>query len=537
MFTNKNTKNALVSSVLALVLCVAMLVGTTFAWFTDTATSGVNTIQSGTLDIALVDASGASLEGTTLDFVATDGRSDILWEPGCTYNTEEFYIKNNGNLKLKFKMAVTGAKGDTQLLDVINFTAKADASWFKFNTGAVSIGTSGEFDLLAGYEVNTYFYGTKLFTEYVLEPGAVVGPIAVTGHMDETAGNIYQGLTLEGLAITLSATQATGEEDSFNGTYDENAQYAGTGVGSIVGNETAATISVMDGDVKVGTAVVPKAAIAANNSVKIDIDDTVYNGNIEIEAGLDKKSFEVTVTGLVDNNTELIKVQLFLGEGYDPATVKLYHYDEEIACTYNPSTGWVTFETATFSPFTIVYDAGSEYVPPVADESKLPTATVVNSPEYENTDLAWGSYGSWSPTQGLEANLEKAYTFSCNETLAEAALNPYANWYCDFYVKLDKDLGENEIFLGGNYGSFGWVGFHNGALELPANTEIPLLGSVTQNPWTYLDVVQNVGTFICGVGDVDNALSGATFTVMLRLTNPENANDYVNAAEINYTFN
>jgi hypothetical protein len=80
-------------------------------------------------------------------------------------------------------------------------------------------------------------------------------------------------------------------------------------------------------------------------------------------------------------------------------------------------------------------------------------------------------------------------------------------------VKLDKDLGENEIFLGGNYGSFGWVGFHNGELTLEANTEIGLLESVTTNPWTYADVYNFVGEFICGVGDVDDALNGATVTV------------------------
>ena len=132
--------------------------------------------------------------------------------------------------------------------------------------------------------------------------------------------------------------------------------------------------------------------------------------------------------------------------------------------------------------------------------------------------------------------MESAYTFQCEETAAEAALNPYANWYCDFYVMLDKDLGENQIFLGGNYGSFGWVGFHNGELKLPANTEIGLLESVTTNPWTYLDVASYVGTFICGVGDVDNALNGATFTVMLRLTNPENPNEYYNIHTEKYTF-
>ena len=136
----------------------------------------------------------------------------------------------------------------------------------------------------------------------------------------------------------------------------------------------------------------------------------------------------------------------------------------------------------------------------------------------------------------MAGNLEAAYVFSCTETLEEAKLNPYANWYCDFYIVLDTDLGANQIFLGGNYGSFGWVGFHNGDLELEANTEIGLLESVTTNPWTYLDVVQNVGTFICGVGDVNDALAGATFKVMLRLTNPEDATEFVNVATIEYTF-
>ena len=80
------------------------------------------------------------------------------------------------------------------------------------------------------------------------------------------------------------------------------------------------------------------------------------------------------------------------------------------------------------------------------------------------------------------------------------------------------------------------VVWHNGSVTLKANEEIALLGSVTNNPWTYLDVVQNVGTFICGVGNVGNSLVGATFTVTLRLTNPNNANDFVNIQTISYTF-
>ena len=53
-----STKRPLVMALLALVLCLSMLVGTTFAWFTDTATTGVNTIQAGTLDVGLEDENG-----------------------------------------------------------------------------------------------------------------------------------------------------------------------------------------------------------------------------------------------------------------------------------------------------------------------------------------------------------------------------------------------------------------------------------------------------------------------------------------------
>ena len=51
--SKNTTKRSLLASVFALVLCVAMLVGSTFAWFTDTATTGVNKIQSGKLDVKL----------------------------------------------------------------------------------------------------------------------------------------------------------------------------------------------------------------------------------------------------------------------------------------------------------------------------------------------------------------------------------------------------------------------------------------------------------------------------------------------------
>ena len=119
MTNRKSTKRALLGSIMAMVLCLAMLVGATFAWFTDTASTGVNKIQAGKLDVALEmkDASGSwvSAEGKTLDFVKAAAGEQVLWEPGCTYTLPELRVVNNGNLDLKYKVAITGINGSAKL--------------------------------------------------------------------------------------------------------------------------------------------------------------------------------------------------------------------------------------------------------------------------------------------------------------------------------------------------------------------------------------------------------------------------------------
>ena len=96
--TQTKTKKALLMSVLSMVLCVAMLVGMTFAWFTDTASTGVNKIQAGTLKVDIVDKEGRSLKGEILKFSDVNGNTNILWEPGATFNLTPFKIVNKGNL-------------------------------------------------------------------------------------------------------------------------------------------------------------------------------------------------------------------------------------------------------------------------------------------------------------------------------------------------------------------------------------------------------------------------------------------------------
>ncbi len=267
MSNTKTTKRALLSSVIAMFICVAMLIGTTFAWFTDSASTAVNKIQAGTLGIQLLDNEGNSLEGQALSWQKAAGAAneDVLWEPGCTYNTQQFYIENNGNLNLKFKFLVSGITGDSKLVEAIDFTAMADASWFKFNTGAVSIATSGEFDLLKGYDLDTLFYGTMHFDEYVLEPGDKVGPIVISGHMKEEAGNEYRGLSIDGIGITVVATQYTYENDSNGNTYDQGAEYP-----VVVADETELKQALAAGkDVRLGSDIALTSAVTFSGDVEV----------------------------------------------------------------------------------------------------------------------------------------------------------------------------------------------------------------------------------------------------------------------------
>ena len=237
MNTKKATKRALLTSVMALVMCVVMLVGTTFAWFTDTASTAVNKIQSGKLDVALeMSTDGTnweSAEGKTLTFMTKDNRAadKILWEPGCTYELPQLRVVNNGNLALKYKIQITGIQGDAKLNDVIDWT---------INDADINL------------------------TEEHLPAGQQGTAFTIKGHMQDTANNDYQNLTIDGIGITVVATQDTVENDSNGNTYDQGATYPVT---------TADLLATYRNDgINMPAGVVITAESAANN-VTVTLED------------------------------------------------------------------------------------------------------------------------------------------------------------------------------------------------------------------------------------------------------------------------
>ena len=269
----KATKRALLTSVMALVMCVVMLVGTTFAWFTDTASTGVNKIVSGNLKVDIVDENGDSLDGKTLKFIQATGVSDgtnnvenVLWEPGATFFTQGFKIANKGNLALKYKVVVSGTTGDTGLLKVMKFDVVSAIEKI-------------------GHEVDFAANPGQLLPPTSDTP-SVSGTYYLRGHMDESAGNEYKNMTLTGISVTVYATQLASEFDSFNNTYDENADYSA---------------DVWDG--KIATA--DELTVATDNTDKVV---TVDSGRLlaalakSVNGGKDYNGYTIKLTKNLDLN-------------------------------------------------------------------------------------------------------------------------------------------------------------------------------------------------------------------------------------------
>ena len=285
MNTKKATKRALLTSVMALVMCVVMLVGTTFAWFTDTASTAVNKIQAGNLDIELVDKDGVELDSATALKWKTEDTGKVLWEPNCKYELEGFQIKNAGNLAVKYKVVlkatdITKTADGKSLLDVIDWTIKLDGT-------EVTTVTS---DMVKNGLVN----GVEILVDKVLAPESRSGVISVTGHMDSNAGNDYQGLEIGGFGITVLATQASYEKDSIDEKYDENATYPVTNSADLVAAIADATagsvVSLTSGTFPLPTASIVGEGVtiagngAANTVVVTEATGyTLENDNITIK--------------------------------------------------------------------------------------------------------------------------------------------------------------------------------------------------------------------------------------------------------------
>ena len=251
MNNKRATKRALLTSVMALVMCVVMLVGTTFAWFTDTASTGVNKIQAGNLDITVEYAKekmndDGTLAGVLTDWKPIDNATNVfdpnaLWEPGRTEYVV-FKITNNGNLALKYKLSletlaqkpgINKAGEKFYLADYLCASAKVNPNVIgsgksgigDFMTKLNDLGSAGvqnvfdpEYHPLTDATVN----GTLLPGKTNCVPMAIWMPTSVGN--EANAIDSENAATID-FGITVVATQDTVENDSFGNEYDEDATY------------------------------------------------------------------------------------------------------------------------------------------------------------------------------------------------------------------------------------------------------------------------------------------------------------------------
>ena len=363
MNERRATKRALLTSITALVMCVVMLAGTTFAWFTDTASTNVNKIEAGKLDVQLMMATAwdpatgepttwADAEGATLNWVkATTGSGQAtLWEPGAEYKLPELKVVNNGNLALKYEIAITGAvdadgRTDLDSMKLLNV--------LKFKSVVNNVPMENA-------------YGQTIATGK-LETNGEGQTIQLSAKMDENAGNGYMNMALSNITVTVKAMQASYEYDSNGNTYDLDANgNPDNPTWSVSAHVTANVAATGDTVLKNADGTVELTAPAGSTSARsltLKVEPkTAVGSNITVTAGQTAQPYEISLVnengvGVTATGSDNFTVRLYVGKGLDSNNVKVYHNSDEITgARYDSDSGYVTFTTNSFSPFTVVFD-------------------------------------------------------------------------------------------------------------------------------------------------------------------------------------
>ena len=292
----KSKKSALLLSFTSLLLCFAMLAGSTFAWFTDTATTGVNKIQAGNLDIEVQYRTTADGGWKTLDnAIDLFGTENTRFEPGHT-RVVELKIKNAGNLALKYKIGMniasetagTNKAGNPyKLSDYLKVAATGIQQYnptdqisslmerLIFQKGDFGMWTARDF---ANFELEYTSNGSV----HVLQPGAAQ-ILGIKVYMPESVGNEANAKTTKDAAsiefgLSVYATQYTTESDSFGNTYDKDATYP-----VIVSNQQQANEAITNAtDKKVNISIASGQTVTLDNGIANEGDkarDITFSGD------------------------------------------------------------------------------------------------------------------------------------------------------------------------------------------------------------------------------------------------------------------
>lgn len=385
MVKKNNTKRALISSILVLVMCFSMFFGTTYAWFTDSVTSSGNIISAGTLKVEMRWAEGKENpdSAATAWKDASEGAifNNDKWEPGYT-EVRHVKIDNKGTLAFKYKIAIIADGEVSDLSDVIDVyyldPAKQITDRAQLNDGN-KLGTLT--DVLANLDKSG---------EGSLGAGSS-DTVTIALKMREDAGNEYQGKSIgTTFSVKLVATQLSYESDSFGNDYDKNAEWPALNPGECF---TAASPIVKDNSGNVKDEVVigdPQGDIYASVPEGVKVADGVSALQLKVESLTSSesnvtatnrsevlRSVDVHIDGVAEDNTVpmIITLKGILPSGLNGSNVKLYHvedgttYEMQLVAnptnhnefSYDPLNGDVVISIASFSEIVVYGDTAAEW--------------------------------------------------------------------------------------------------------------------------------------------------------------------------------
>ena len=381
MTKRRTTKTSLVTSAIALLLCFTMLLGTTFAWFTDSVTSAGNIIQTGTLDVEMYWAEGTEDPSTVTWQDASRGAifNYNNWEPGYV-EVRHIKIENKGSLALTYKLSIIANGEVSDLSDVIDVYYLDPAAQIAARD---QLNANNKLGTLTEVLANLAETGTGSLAKGESDT------VTLALKMQETAGNEYQEKALcdGGFSVQLLATQAVGEFDSFGDDYDNNAAadffpgFQGGSAGVAVTTDdqgvTVGESAINAGDV---SAVIPEGVKLADGANSLQLAVTLKNSsdaNIQLSEAEKLGTLDVHIEGVAEGNTTpmLVTLKGYLTTGINTGALRLYHVENgaTVAMTqvatpvnhnefsYDPATGDVTLALASFSEVAVVADTNNPW--------------------------------------------------------------------------------------------------------------------------------------------------------------------------------
>ena len=291
--TSKKTLRAFISSVISLVLCCSMLLGTTFAWFTDSVTSTNNIITAGNLDIELYYQNDETDDWTKVETDSNVFKLNTLWEPGHT-EVVKLKVVNEGTLALKYQLGVnvaseTGSVNmddiSFQLSDFIKFAIiDGDQDYTREQAVAAAEGKSTALKQAYSSDTIALYPEAEADTDKPMEKIVTMVVYMPTSVGNEANYGKNRPVPQINLGLNLFANQYTYEEDSFNNKYDEDAVWGDayvTNEAELVEALANGGVIVLMNDIEITTVALAKGQSATINMNGYDLisESTKDSGN------------------------------------------------------------------------------------------------------------------------------------------------------------------------------------------------------------------------------------------------------------------